>query len=146
MFMQPINTRQLVALVAWNCTMSLRLCLYRRTFSCSEISLHRSNLRLRTRARQRNWQLQHNRNFRETSPVSSRQLVSRLAGAHWGNLRMITCSHHLNWVCSSDLMRDFMRFASPMWDNITDPVTIWWCLRRHEKRGRRPWGKYCDVY
>jgi hypothetical protein len=51
----------------------------------------------------RNWQLQRNLNFRERSPISSRQLVSRLAGAHWGNLCLISCSHHLKWMCSSDL-------------------------------------------
>jgi hypothetical protein len=37
---------------------------------------------LSARAHQENWQLQRNRNFREMSPISSRQLVSRLADAH----------------------------------------------------------------
>jgi hypothetical protein len=61
---------------------------------------------LRARAHQGNWQPQRNRNFREMSQISSRQLVSSLASAHWGNLRLISCSHHLNWVCSSDVMHD----------------------------------------
>jgi hypothetical protein len=47
-----------------------------------------------------------NRNFREISPIWSRQLVSRLAGAHWGNLYFIICSHPFKWVCSTDVMHD----------------------------------------
>jgi hypothetical protein len=39
-------------------------------------------LNLRARAHQVNWQLQCNRDFREKWPISSRQLVSRLAGTH----------------------------------------------------------------
>jgi hypothetical protein len=34
------------------------------------------------RAREGNWQPQRNCNFREISPISSRQLVSNSAGAH----------------------------------------------------------------
>jgi hypothetical protein len=73
----------------------------------------------RARAHQRNWQLQRNRNFRETSPISSMQLISRSARTHWGNLCLISCSHHLNWVCSSDWMHDcnFVRLPSAMSDN-----------------------------
>jgi hypothetical protein len=76
------------------------------------------------------------------SPISTRQLVSTLAGTHWGNLCLISCSRHLKCVRSSDLMRDcnfiFVHFSSAMADNSTDPVIIWRWLRRREKRGRRP--------
>jgi hypothetical protein len=40
---------------------------------------------IRPTTRQGNWQPQRSRNFRVKSSISSRQLVSRLAGAHWGN-------------------------------------------------------------
>jgi hypothetical protein len=63
---------------------------------------------VRPRAHQGNWQLQSNLNFREISPISSRQLVSRLAGAHWGNSYLISCSYHLKWVRSSDVMHDYI--------------------------------------
>jgi hypothetical protein len=57
-------------------------------------------------SQQRNWQVQCNCNFRETSSIPSRQLVSRLTGTPQGNLCLISCSCHLKWVCSSDLLRD----------------------------------------
>jgi hypothetical protein len=37
---------------------------------------------LRPGTHQGNWQLQRNHNFKEESPISSRQLKSRLARAH----------------------------------------------------------------
>jgi hypothetical protein len=37
---------------------------------------------IRVRPHQGNWQLQRNRNFQETTLISSRHLVSRLAGPH----------------------------------------------------------------
>jgi hypothetical protein len=46
--------------------------------------------------------------LQETSPISNMQLVSILAGAHWGNFCSISCSHPLKWVCSSDLIRDWI--------------------------------------
>jgi hypothetical protein len=49
------------------------------------------HLPLRTRAHQGNWQPQRDRIFREMWPISNRQLVSRLAGAHWENLCLICC-------------------------------------------------------
>jgi hypothetical protein len=52
------------------------------------------------RAHQRNWQLQRNRCFRETLPISSRQLVSRLAGSHPRKL-MFEVTHIIArvWSC-----------------------------------------------
>jgi hypothetical protein len=47
-----------------------------------------------------------NSNFQEMLPISNRQLVSGLAGAHCGNLCFISFSHHLKLVCSSDVMHD----------------------------------------
>jgi hypothetical protein len=68
--------------------------------------------------------------FREKSPISSRQLVSKLAGANWGDLHLSSCSHRLKWVCSSDVTNDlffnFVHLPSAMEDNNTDPVIIWW--------------------
>jgi hypothetical protein len=61
---------------------------------------------LRARAHQGKWQQQRNLNFQEISPIPSRQLVSRLAGAHLRNLCLISCSYHLKWVRSSDVMHD----------------------------------------
>jgi hypothetical protein len=84
---------------------------------------------LRQSAHQGNWQPQHNRDFREKSPTSSRQLVSRFARAHWGNL--ICCWHHLKWVC---LPANFEHFFSAMSDNNIDPAIIWWWLGRRKKR------------
>jgi hypothetical protein len=81
----------------------------------------------------RNWQLQQNHNLRERTSISSTQLVSRLAGAAWGNVRLITCSYYLKWVC---LPANFVHFFSAMSDNI-DPAIIWWWLRRH--CGKIPW-------
>jgi hypothetical protein len=63
----------------------------------------------KARAHQGSRQLQRNRNFREKSSISSRQLVSRLAGSHWGNLRLISCSHHLKLVCLSDNFVHFFK-------------------------------------
>jgi hypothetical protein len=37
--------------------------------------------------------------------------VSRLAGTHRGNLCLISCSHHLKWVCSI-IVFNFMHFFS----------------------------------
>jgi hypothetical protein len=41
------------------------------------------------------------------SSISSRQLVSRLAGAHLRNLCLISFSYHIKWKCSFGLMRDY---------------------------------------
>lgn len=92
-------------------------------------------------------QPQRNRSFQETSPISSRQLLSRLAGAHWGNLCLISCSHHLKWVCPSYLMHDynFVHLSSAMADNNTDRVIMWRWLRRRVKRGWQPQRKHWDV-
>jgi hypothetical protein len=38
------------------------------------------------RAHEGNWQPQRNRDFREMSPISSRQHIFRLAGAHYVRL------------------------------------------------------------
>jgi hypothetical protein len=75
---------------------------------------------------------------------------SRLAGIHWGSLCFSSCSNHLKWVYSSDVMRDcicfnFVHLPSAMENNNTDPVIIWRQLRRREKRGRRPYAKYSDA-
>jgi hypothetical protein len=82
-------------------------------------------------AHQGNWQVQRNHNFREPSPISSRQLVSRLAGADRGNLRLISVSHHLKWLC---LFANFVHFSSALSDNDIYPVIIWWLLRRRKRR------------
>jgi hypothetical protein len=91
---------------------------------------------LRAREHQGNWQLQHNRNFWEPSPISSRQLVSRLAGTDWGNLCLISCSHHLKWVC---LSADFVHFFSVTLGNNIDSVTICggWDGTRGEDRRKK---------
>jgi hypothetical protein len=47
-----------------------------------------------------------NRNFREKSLIASRQLVSRLAGAHRGNLCFSSWSHRRKRLCSTDVMND----------------------------------------
>jgi hypothetical protein len=72
-----------------------------------------------------------NRNFRETSPISSRQLVSSLAGAHWGNLCLISCSHFFKWLCSSDVIHDcifqFPRIViSLSWTDVTEWSSANW--------------------
>jgi hypothetical protein len=53
-------------------------------------------------------------------PISSRQLIFRLACAHWGNLHSISCSHHLKYVC---LPANFVHSSSAMSDN--NIVTCW---------------------
>jgi hypothetical protein len=57
----------------------------------------------------------------------------QISGADWENLRLISCSHDLKWVCSS---ANFMHFSSAMWENHIDPVIIWWWLRRRKMRRR----------
>jgi hypothetical protein len=76
---------------------------------------------LRARANQGNWQLQWNCNFWELSPISSRQLVSRLGGAHWGKLCLSSYSHHLKWVC---LPANFVPFCSAILDNNTENYAV----------------------
>jgi hypothetical protein len=46
------------------------------------VRLAESTRRVSARAHKGNWQPQRNRNFREMSTISSRQLVTRLAGAY----------------------------------------------------------------
>jgi hypothetical protein len=96
--------------------------------------------RYRAGAHQRNWQLQWNRNFQEMLPISIMQLVSRLAGTHRENVCLISCSHHLKWVCSSNLISDwiFLILCTSLlqYHNNTDNVIMWWWLRRHKKRGQ----------
>jgi hypothetical protein len=87
---QPLNMRMRICYLDWH---EAGLCCY--------LVIHIDNLLGRGQTEETG-----NRNFRETSPISSRQLVPRLAGAHWENLSFIICSHHLKWVCSSDLMRE----------------------------------------
>jgi hypothetical protein len=64
------------------------------------------------------WATTTNCNFQETSPISSRKLVSGLASAHWGNFCLISCSQCLRWVCSSDLIHDC---------NIIVCTSFLWC-------------------
>jgi hypothetical protein len=47
--------------------------------------------------------------------------VSRLAGAHWGNLRLISSSNHLKCMI---VFFSFVHLPSEMNDNNTDPVII----------------------
>jgi hypothetical protein len=95
---------------------------------------------LRPSTHQGNWQPQHNPDFWEKL-ISSRQLVTRLACAHWGNL--ISCSHHLKWVC---LPANFVHFFSAMSDNSGDSTIIWWWLiwRKKRRQGRRNIGCICS--
>jgi hypothetical protein len=84
---------------------------WQSSHSCVAVWFPSFKCSVRARAHQGNWQLQRNLNFREKSPISSRQLVSRLAGEHWGNLCLSSCPHLLKWVCSSDTMYDYFSIS-----------------------------------
>jgi hypothetical protein len=69
--------------------------------------------------------------------IWSRQLVSILAGSHWGNLRVISCSRHLTWVClSANFMHIFKSLKYLLSSTISsEPGKC--CLRRSWKLCRK---------